>query len=120
MDVYTLTSECRCGKRVKIGVMALYGSIGKGPIPISGTAGDSCFIDGESCPNAESAVGLYAKSSFTGIEGYGASFGLTRLGKLTSCSLFSDGWGLEIGINILSLGRTRLTFAFEEKCDGCN
>jgi RHS repeat-associated protein len=120
LDAYTLVSECKCGKRVKMGVIAVYGTLGRGPVPISGSAGGSCFIDGQACPSARSAEGLYARSSISFVYGYGGGAGITRLGKLTSCSIFSDAWGLDLGFNVISLGRTKVTFAIEERCGDCS
>ncbi|MBK7657968.1 MAG: RHS repeat-associated core domain-containing protein [Betaproteobacteria bacterium] len=119
MESYTLVSECKCGKRVTVGVAVMYGVVGKGPIPISGSAGGTCFIDGLGCPSAKAAEGLFVKSSLSAVYGYGGALGITRLGQLTSCSLFSDSWGMDIGFNVVGIGYSKVTFAIEERCDGC-
>ncbi|MFT3664428.1 RHS repeat-associated core domain-containing protein [Piscinibacter sp.] len=117
---FDLTSECKCGVRMRIQGFAstLAGGVG---LTYTGSTGSSDFSDVFACPLANTAngpAGAIAASSVGGV--YGASYGAMKLGSLSSGypSLSKGLVGLDLSAGVY-VGWSVVTSSSVTKCDDC-
>lgn len=115
---FSLTSECKCGKKVRISGYASTLAAGAG-FKITGGGSSASFADIFECPEATSANGNFLSVGGSGVVGGGGSLGYMSIGRLhSSFSLSGPVWGLDISVGVF-VGRSVVTNVEVIPCDEC-
>ena len=118
--VFDLTSECKCGVKMRIRgyVPTLAGGFG---LKFTANSSPASFTDIWDCPKADIANGWAGAFSVTSIVGGGASWGSMRIGGLSTGlpSVTMPAYGLDISAGVF-VGRGAVTSPVEiTKCSDC-
>jgi uncharacterized protein RhaS with RHS repeats len=94
---FDLTSECKCGKKIRIRGFASTLAAGVG-LKYTGNSAISSFFDTNSCPEVDAANGVAVITSASSIVGGGFSVSKVQLGALNSKNnrLSGPGYGFDI------------------------
>jgi hypothetical protein len=116
---FDLTSECKCGIKIRIKGYVPTVAAGFG-FKYTANTSPASFADVFPCPKADIANGWAGAISLTGVVGGGASWGAMRIGSLSSGwpSLSGPVYGLDISAGVY-VGRGVVTSAEVMKCDDC-
>ena len=116
-DIYTLQSECKCGKKVTARVRTVFFGISM-DMGFSYTGQTVSFKDAAGCPSVSTLLGQYARAAIGGAAGAGYSCSFTTLGRAhnASCGLQA---GFELGAGLSLAGASQLLWVKEEPCDDC-
>ena len=119
--IFDLTSECKCGKKVRIKGYASTVAGGLG-VKYSGNSASANFFDPFDCPDGTRANGSFAAFSITSVVGGGFSWGAMRIGYLRSGwpSLTDSvvGFDISAGIYIGASVVTEMQIIPCESCEG--
>jgi hypothetical protein len=117
---FDLTSECKCGRQVRIkGYMSTV-AVGIGA-KYTGSGGSASFYDYAECPDAGIANGFADMVSASNIMAFGGSCSKIQMGRLRSspprCSGPSYGFDVSAG---MYFGSSVVTSVETKSCDSCS
>jgi len=115
---FDLTSECKCGRQIRIRGFASALTAGFGLKDETGSGSVAEFYDYYECPQADAANGLFSMSSANLVVGTGPGYSDIKLGALRSYSNLGDqNYGLDVSIGIY-LGASAVVQSEVTQCCG--
>ena len=114
-DVYTLTSECKCGIQYVARVKTLASGLTRG---FTWAGQHITFEDFHDCPNPDALVGDYFNVGFSIAGGLGVGFSTTVLGDAQSPGSLALQAGLAGSAGAV-VGRSWLEWKIAVECDPC-
>jgi hypothetical protein len=114
-DVFTLTSECKCGYQYLVRLSTRAAGLTRG---FSWAGQQIEFEDLQNCPDPDQLVGDYFNVSFSISGGIGVGFGTTILGAGQSPGSFAIQGGVAASAGAV-LGRSTLDWKLRIPCSKC-
>ncbi|HEY9199455.1 MAG TPA: RHS repeat-associated core domain-containing protein [Gammaproteobacteria bacterium] len=115
---FDLTSECKCGRRIRIKGYASTVAVGLG-FKYTGSGSAASFFDTNSCPDASAANGVAIMTAASLVPGGGFSISKSQLGDLNSSPPRTSGpvYGLDISIGAYVGASVVTDFEILECCE---
>lgn len=115
---FDLTSECKCGRRIRIKGYASTVAVGLG-FKYTGSGSAASFFDTNSCPDASAANGVAVITAVSSVPGGGFSISKSQLGDLNSSPPRRSGpvYGLDISIGAYVGASVVTDYEILECCD---
>ena len=115
---FDLTSECKCGRRIRIKGYASTVAVGLG-FKYTGSGSAASFFDTNSCPDASAANGVAIITAASSVPGGGFSISKSQLGDLNSSPPRTSGpvYGLDISIGAYVGASVVTDFEILECCE---